>query len=365
MRNGLGLFENGDRSFVHLFDGFAKLSSWRFHGNGSASFSTRFLQTDFYKDSMSSNSIAPYLLFEGTEPPFNFLQLLEAMQKGMDNMNVNVYRLTSDQGGHDYVVLNDYTKSYVISPRDLSTGPTVSGSVQGSTQVGFMDMLSTAHLLPEVGTGHHLSFVCSVSMTPFEKSKIKLVRIKSTNVREEVASWDVDRVPYMHSFSVTLTHALVLAQTFYNDISCMMREARPFKCMQWDGEGNATLYVVELSTGHMTPLTMENVFTMHHLNAYNTDDGKMIMDISAYPGPTFIDQLLVKILRDPVARNTISYNGQIKRFEVDLAARTVKRLALNLVQPAFINAFDMPTMNEEIGMFSASPPRLLFISLFH
>ena len=45
IRNGLGRFEMPKRNFLHSFDAFGKLSSWKFTGNGSAYFSTRYIAT--------------------------------------------------------------------------------------------------------------------------------------------------------------------------------------------------------------------------------------------------------------------------------------------------------------------------------
>ncbi|XP_076439754.1 carotenoid isomerooxygenase-like [Babylonia areolata] len=350
VRNGMGQFENGDRSFVHLFDGFGKFSSWRFYSNGSASFSTQFLQSNFYKESMASDSIATYLLFMGTEPPFNFFQLLEAMQKGLDNMNVNVFRIPKEGGGYEYMALNDYSKSYIFSPFDLSTGDKLTGALNSPHPSplgsGFMDLLSTAHVVQEPGSDTVLTFVCSVALDPLEKSRLHLVRIKSRTDREVITTTELDKVPYMHSFSVTETHALILAQPFYVEMTCMMYKARPFECMQWEENSPSTLYVIELKTGKMEQLTMENTFTMHHVNAYNTEPGKMVMDICAYDNPSFVNTLLLTTLRDPARRNEINYQGLIIRYEVDLNQMKVKRVPLNTPTPAYIATMDMPTINE-------------------
>ena len=350
VRNGLGLFENGDRTFLHAFDGFAKLSSWRFHGNGSASFSTRFLASSFYNSSMASDTIAPYLLFEGPRPPFNFFERLQALLHGLDNMNVNVYRFPCAGGGHDYVALSDYWKAYEFSPHDLSTGPSVVGALRGLEgvveSVSFLDLLSSAHPLPEVGTEHHLTFLSSVSILPFQPNRMQLVRVRSTQEREVVASWAVDRVPYMHSFSVTETHALLLAQPFYVNVMCMVYEAMPFDCLDWQDHASSDLYVVELKTGRMVHLTMDNVFTMHHVNAYNDGPGRILMDISAYPDPSFVGSLRLSVLRDPKARNDFPAHAQLQRYEVDLNTKTVRRVHLPPPRPAYINFLDMPTMNE-------------------
>ena len=213
----------------------------------------------------------------------------------------------------------------------------------------FLDLLSSAHPLREPGTDHHLTFLSSVSIIPFFKNRVQLVRIRCTQEREVVASWPVERVPYMHSFSVTETHALVLAHPFYVDVVCMMYEASPFRCLQWLQHDPATLYVVELSTGHVTPLTMENVFTMHHVNAYNIGDrgDTIVMDISAYPDPSFVGNLRLAILRDPNARNSFPAQAELRRYEIDLCSKTVKRVHLSPSVPGFITHLDMPMLNEE------------------
>ncbi|KAK7109885.1 uncharacterized protein [Littorina saxatilis] len=352
VRNGLGLFENGDRSFLHAFDGFAKLSSWRFHGNGSASFSTRFLGSSFFNDSMAGDTIAPYLLFQGPQPPFNFVERFRALMHGIDNMNVNVYRFPGTDGGHDYVALSDYWKAYQFSPHDLSTGASVTGTLHGGEggmkNAGFLELLSSAHPLPEAGTKHHLTFLSSVSLFPLVKNRMQLVRIKSTQEREVVASWPVDSVPYMHSFSVTETHALLLAHPFYVNVMCMVYEATPFNCLDWQHDAPSALYAVELKTGKVTELSMQNVFTMHHVNAYNLDvDGnRIVMDISAYPNPNFVGSLSLSVLRDPAARDSFPAHAQLQRYEIDLGAGTVQRVDLAPPTPAFVEFLDMPTMNE-------------------
>ncbi|XP_076439752.1 retinoid isomerohydrolase-like [Babylonia areolata] len=356
VRNGLGLFENGDRTFLHAFDGFAKLSSWSFYGNGTATFSTRFLGSSFYNDSMASGTISPYLLFEGPTPPFDLLERLQALLRGLDNMNVNVYSFPGDdRGEQDYVALSDYWKAYRFSPLDLSTGRSVTGVVEGRGEgkvgevvsgASFLDLLSSAHPLPEPGTGHHLTFLSSVSVLPFVRDRLQLVRIRSTTEREVVAAWPVDRVPYMHSFSVTASHALLLAHPFYVSVSCMVYEATPFNCLEWSQHSPSALYVVELRTGKVVELSMENVFTMHHINAYDAGPGRIVMDISAYPDPSFVGSLRLSTLRDPVARNAFPAHAHLQRYHVDLVRGTVTRVHLTPPSPAFISYLDMPTLNE-------------------
>ncbi|XP_076461782.1 uncharacterized protein LOC143294236 [Babylonia areolata] len=211
----------------------------------------------------------------------------------------------------------------------------------------FLSLLSTAHPLPEPGTDHHLTFLSSLSLLPMKDHRMQLVRVKATEDREVVASWPVDRIPYMHSFSVTKTHALLLAQPFYVNVACMLRRATPFRCLDWRGEELARLYVVELRTGRLRTLTMGNVFTMHHVNAYDLGPHSLVMDLSTYPDPSFVGHLQLPVLRDPRARNAFPAHAQLQRFHVDLLTGLVTRMRLTPPRgPAFVNFLDMPTINE-------------------
>lgn len=39
----------GPHQFNHYFDGYAKVNSWRFPGDGEAYFTSRFISSQFYK----------------------------------------------------------------------------------------------------------------------------------------------------------------------------------------------------------------------------------------------------------------------------------------------------------------------------
>lgn len=356
MRNGLGLFENGDRSFLHAFDGFAKLTSWRFLGNGSVFFSTRFLASSFYNDSMTSASIAPYLLFDSVSPSFTFLERMKAIYHGIDNMNANVVRLPRDDGGYDYLALSDFWKVYEIFPDRLGTGTAVTSPLKGShgTLLNnlFLNLLSSAHPLPEPRTDKYLTFLSSISVLPWIPSRMQLVRVLSTSQREVVASWEVERVAYMHSFSVTQTHALLLAHPMYVNVPCMITRVTPFDCLDWRPDITpGTLYVVNLQSGEVTSLTMDTVvFTMHHINAFNLQtEGQIILDLSAYPDPKFVASLRLSILRDPSRRNNFPVHTSLLRFLVDLRAKTVQQVVLTPPQQPsldFVSRLDMPSINE-------------------
>ncbi|OWF40494.1 carotenoid isomerooxygenase-like [Mizuhopecten yessoensis] len=354
IRNGLGRFEVGHRNFTHSFDAFGKLSSWVFPGNGSAFFSTKYIQSEFYKESVDKNDIASYLMFESVVPKFNEFQKLEALARGIDNMNVNVYKFTDQD--HDnisqYVVLNDFWKLYQIEPSSLTTMQSVTAAVPSGKHSGgfaFLSFLSSAHPLPESGTLNHFTFVSSVSIIPGIKSKISLIRVKSTTVREAVAEWDVDKVPYMHSFSVTPNYVIIFAAPFYVNVEKILRTAEPFDSLDWFDDQDTTVYVIHIKTGHVQTMTIQNVFTMHHINAFERNDSKIVVDISAYPSPAFVKNLEIAILRDVVKRNNFDAHAIVKRYVIDLENNNATMITFETNESNGIRCahkLDMPTINE-------------------
>ncbi|XP_055886553.1 apocarotenoid-15,15'-oxygenase-like [Biomphalaria glabrata] len=354
VRNGLGMFEIGPRTFLHAFDGFAKLASWKFSGNPTVLFSTKFIKSDFYRASKKAKTIAPYLSNQSVSPGFNLIEKLLCLIRGVDNMNVNIYEFrNSNNGKTEYAAMTDVWSVYKIGLENLTTeykaSPKLTSNKNNAWVLGkaFLDLLSSAHPLPEPGTQNYLTFLTSVAVLPWVKSKISLVRINSLKKRSVVSEWGVDRVPYMHSFSVTETKAILLANPFFVNIMCIMRKAEPFSCLDWHPKENGTLYVINLKSGKVMTITLHSFFSMHHVNAYDINDQEIIMDISTYPSPDIINAFQLSVMRDPFARNSFDAQAHLRRFHIDLKTLQVHELQL-LPFPvlSLASRLDFPIINE-------------------
>ena len=355
VRNGLGKFENGPRKFLHAFDGFAKLASWRFMGNETALFSTRFVRSAFFKESRRTKTIAPYLLFQSVSPPFSYYEKLKCLMRGIDNMNVNIYAFKNPKTKKtEFAVLSDFWIIYKISLQKLSTKHRVvprikkaHHSVASFGGLGFLNLLSSAHPLPEPGTNNHLNFLSSVSFVPWGDHMMKLVRFKSLKRRRIITQWPVPKVPYMHSFSVTRTKAILLASPFYVNVMCMARKAQPFSCLDWHPNEPTKLYVVDLKSGNLTTITMATVFTMHHVNAYDVSKTEIVMDISTYPNPDFVSHLQLHVLMDPIARNSFDAHAKLQRVTINLDTLEAHLAPVDpRPVPGLASLLDMPVINE-------------------
>ncbi|XP_064613737.1 beta,beta-carotene 15,15'-dioxygenase-like [Liolophura sinensis] len=351
IRNGLGRFEFGPRHVKHAFDGFSKPCAWKFYGNGSVTFSTKFLYSDSYNASLAKDDIAPYLMFQGVEPPFNEVEKLEALVHGLDNMNVNVYDFyNSFENKSEYMAINDFWKIYQINLTNLATIGPINAQLPnnpGSKTLEFLSFLSSSHPLPEMGTSYHITFVSTVSLVPGIKGSITLVRIKSAFVREEIANWKVDKVPYMHSFSVTQHYAIFFASPFYINVLNMLRYAEPIDSLDWFPNEQTTVYVIELKTGKVRTMKAENVFCWHHINAYENEDGVIVLDLASPESPGFVKSLEMAALKDVHLRNKIIRRSTIKRYEIDVMAERVFSVRF-VSSPGmeFVQELEMPTINE-------------------
>ncbi|WAQ93715.1 CCD8A-like protein [Mya arenaria] len=292
----------------------------------------------------------PLLHEDGVTPDFSEVEKIEALTRGIDNMNVNIYRFERNESKYDYVVLNDFWKAYTIDPLSLETKSSVTAKVpyikETSPRFGFLNLLSSAHPLPEEGTSSHLTFLSSVSLVPLVKSTISLVRIHSLHQRELIAKWNVDTVPYMHSFSVTSNFAVLFASPFYVNTLKMVKNAEPFESLDWHGDQPTTVYIVNLKTKELTTLETENMFAMHHVNAFELGN-HIVVDVSSYPNPDFVGNLQIDILLDPARRNGFDPHALLKRYVIDMESGLVERTHFDSpINVPFSANLDMPVINE-------------------
>ena len=332
----------GNRKFLNLFDAYGKLNKWTFAENGSVYFSAKFAGTEFYNTSLEINDIALYQIFDSTIPQMTVAQNLVALSHGMDNMNINIYNFTDG-----CVILSDTWKSYAIDCETLDTIKPVSPPFHNG--VAYVNQMSSAHPIPEVGTTNHFTFLTSVSKFPGIKHKITLFRISSTNGRGKIAEFEVDKAPYMHSFSATKNFIILLSHPYYVDILKMLETGSPKESIQWHSDMPAVIYVVEIKTGKVYTLKTEAIFSMHHINAYESDSTKtkLVMDIASYTDTALVDQFERTIILNKTKRDSMQWQALLKRLVIDLSKNQVKTTTFqNDRKVPYASRFDIPSINE-------------------
>ncbi|KAK3102318.1 hypothetical protein FSP39_010436 [Pinctada imbricata] len=345
IRNGPARYEMGNRRFLNLFDAFGKLNKWTFPGNGSAFFSAKFIGSHFYNDSVSEKDIADYMIFDTTLPPKSEEQVLLALERGMDNMNINVYNFTDG-----CVVLSDTWKLYKVDCETMATISAIKPSIRDDQiGLGYISVMSSAHPVPEVGTSNYFIFLTSMSLIPGIKHKISILRISSVDKREVVGTFEVEEAPYMHSFSATKNYIILFAHPYHIDILKMMETGTPKDSIQWHPDLPGMIYVMEIKTGKVFTLETETLFSMHHINAFETNDSQPIInvDVAAYPDDSLVDNFEVSIILNKAKRDSIQWQPKLVRFAINLLNLDVKVMRFPFgPNNAIASHLEIPAINE-------------------
>lgn len=349
IRNGVGKFDQGKREMLHLFDGFAKLTSWKFNGQGNATFSTKFVKSKFYKESIASNDIAPFMNFMGVKPPYGFLDKMKLLINGGDNMDVNVYPYRKVEGSTDtnqmgYYALTDFWKMYEFNATNLETIELISPKIPGGG-FEFASMMSTAHPLPEPGKPSTLLHLAQSKVFPWQDNKITLVRIHATDKREIVASIPVDQIPYMHSFSVTENYAIFFCNPVFMDFTKILKTFEALSSIVWDGSQPTMVKVVNLKTGEVTHLETETNLVLHHANAYEKDNRTIVVDLVPYANTDIVTAMTLENFRDPKKRNKLNIEAKLRRYYIDLKEKHIKPASFDY-KSGIPEQFEFPRIND-------------------
>ena len=118
--SGPSYFKAGNRHFGHYMDGFGRFSRFDIKG-GNVSFSSKMLQSEFYKDCMKKNTIVPGILFKEPTPArlrsnIPGVNLYYSIMYYGDNNWVSMEKLP---GNGPYYVATDSDRRLVFNPSTL------------------------------------------------------------------------------------------------------------------------------------------------------------------------------------------------------------------------------------------------------
>jgi carotenoid cleavage dioxygenase-like enzyme len=283
LRNGPGKFEGNGVRLRHWFDGLAMLRKYEFE-DGQIRYSNRFLRTESYADAMEGQPTGQFATDQhGLRKLLGFLRRLGPPEP-TDNANVHVARIDGE-----LVAQTEVPKWIAFEGTNLET----------RGEFVFDDLLdidmTTAHLVADPHRGEQIGHGLSFGRT----HEYKLFRIPDgTRRRELITSIPTDSPAYVHSIAVSEEH-IVLAET---PLRINIRKALSpftegfFELLEWNGEIDTKLYVVDRDTGQlrMQP-TVDPFFTFHTINAFD-DEGTVVVDLVAFEDDTIVDALSLERL---------------------------------------------------------------------
>ncbi|PSQ45862.1 beta-carotene 15,15'-monooxygenase [Halobacteriales archaeon SW_7_68_16] len=306
IRNGPGAFELGGTGVDHWFDGLAMLTRFGFDGEG-ITYRNRFLRTDAFEAAREGQFDGGFATGASTLRQ-RLVGLLFA--DPYDNANVIAERI-----GDRYCALTESPRWVVFDPETLETtdhvqydGPAPSGQ------------LACAHMRRD-REGRLVNFEAAFGRT----SRYHVHEIVAPTRRRHIATVEVDRPAYMHSFALTPNYIVLTEFPF--DVSPLdflqPGEQGPFiENFAWRPELGTRFVVIDRDSGAVVAEPRADArFGFHHVNAYETD-GEIVVDVETIPDATAIDTLTLDALR----RGDLDVlGGALDRFRIAPAAGTVER----------------------------------------
>jgi len=301
IRNGPAQFEVGDQSYNHWFDGHAMLHAFRIE-DGTVGYRNRFLETKSRQEALEQGEIVRSEF--ATDPCRSLFGRVMSVfnPKPTDNASINVARIDDA-----YVALTETPIPVEFDPETLETV----GVVEYEDDVDAP--MSTAHPLREPDTGRTITY-----LTEFGRQcRYHVAAIgPERRSRTVLATLDVDRPRYMHSFGMTERYVVLAEWPIVVDPLDLLLRGRPFiENFEWEPDRGTRVRILRKADGaEVATCTAEAAFAFHHVNAFE-QDGEVVCDVVSYPDASIIDALALDRLRSDEATPG---TGRLRRYRLPL-----------------------------------------------
>jgi carotenoid cleavage dioxygenase-like enzyme len=310
IRNGPGRFEVGGQRLNHWFDGLAMLRRYAIE-DGAVSYTNRFLRTEAYADAAAGRTSGQFAT--DTRGWRRLLAWVRALgpPEPTDNANVHVARIDGE-----YVALTEAPRRVTFDPVTLETR----GPFQFDDDV--TEHVATAHLVDDPHRSELVGYATQFGPRP----RYNVYRIPAgTRRRRQVASVPARGPGYVHDCSVTEDHVVLVEPPL--DLS-VARALSPWTegfldLLEWHPDRGTRILLVDRDSGDLVQdVTVESVFTFHHVNAY-VEDGAVVLDLVDFADASIVDAMSLDVLDGPGFPD--APDGRLARYRIDLDSGAVTR----------------------------------------
>ena len=218
-----------------------------------------------------------------------------------------------------------------------------------------------AHWHREVGTENSLYLMGHTNDNMggmLEGQTIQLQRFTPDQVDlsnpQIIADIPVKKNSYLHSFSITENYAIILYPPVILDsgLCLMMNSFHLMECIKVLENEQTDVYVVNLKTGEVKETTDDVLFSMHHINAYESEDGtEILLDLSPTNEVGIRDYPKLSNMMNPPDVSNYSNTStcgeeEITRYSINLEDMAISSTRFpNLLNGTsngrYVNKFDM------------------------
>ena len=340
-RNGPGLFERAGYRKRHLLDGDGMIQAFDFSDDG-VRFRNRFVRTEKFVEEVRAGAYK-YATWTTRAPGGMFANI------GMPDILTQASVTTLVKHGR-LLAFGEVSLPYALDPASLETIGRfeIAGASNGINY--------KAHTKTDARTGDWI--LLGVEFGRERRIRI-VVRGRDGRVRSR-ATYTPERNVYVHDFFATERHVIVSLHPLEISPIGLLSGLESFtETLSWRPERGNILVVFDRN-GNQAPTVIEATarFMWHALNAYESGN-EVIADFVGYEAPDhFIgDNPSLKAIMNG-ARGTGDFPGEVRRYVIDIAARTAREDVVSgdnhefpIVNPAHVCA------PHRIGYFAHSSAR--------
>ncbi|XP_077987772.1 carotenoid-cleaving dioxygenase, mitochondrial-like [Glandiceps talaboti] len=283
-RNGPGLYDFGEDSYQHFFDGHALLHRYIIK-DGKVTYQSRFLRSDSYLANMKANRIVVSGFGTVAHPDpcqksFQSVSTEFKRDEKSDNCAVSYTTI-----GDELFVLTETNFMRKVNPETLETLDKV--------DISKFVVVNAATAHPHIGNdGTNYNMGSSFDKRTF----YNIIKIETPDAGQPTLqkSSILCRIPakgrdpsYYHSFCLTDNYIVYLEQPLHINVVKIMQAKinnTPLaECMEYRPENKAYFHVVNRHTGEVLPpqYCADAFFCYHHINGYE-EDGHIVVDMCTY-----------------------------------------------------------------------------------
>lgn len=308
--NGPALWDLPHGIYAHWFDGLAMLHRVRLApgevGGASASYRSRYLQTDDLRESLAARK--PARAAFGTADPAGFFTRMRHLRHPnvTDNGAVVMARI-----GSQWVA---QTETPLLTSFDPDTLATTGRIVYDDREV--------IHVMSAHGMTDAQGTYWNVGLELGPKCTYKLFKIVAgSRTREVVARWSVRQAGYLHAFAMTPTHAIVWQPAMRLNALKLAFSGKGFiDSFAWKGEAGSRIDAISLTDGSVRSWAVPAMTGFHAVQAWDepSPDGRapatLVLDLCTTDGPEIFAALRMERLR---AGQPVGVQHRVQRYRLE------------------------------------------------
>lgn len=320
VRTAPALFSQGGWAAAHWFDAVGMLYRFSVRSPTEVAWAQRPLECSFARHAQRGR--VPQASFGTPNGRPWWRRLVQPIPERSDNTNVNVLKL-----GPDWVAMTETETQYVVDPESLSTR----GAVRYDDALG-ADLAMLAHPHFDFARGRAVNV--GTKLGP-QAELVLFEHAPAERRRVEVGRWKGREFPYVHSFVLTPTKAVLIDHPMRARPSSLLWSNKGYiDHFRWEGQSPTRLIVIDRKGGPNRVLETDAMFVFHTVHAFDDGDG-VVMDVLAYPDAGIVDRFRM----DRLATQPLDLRASLVRLRLDLARGTVKREEL------LADGFEFPSVS--------------------